>query len=79
MLPAVFGEFRIGDIELYVGSSSAERHAYVWRRAFRRGAVSGLKAPGFKPERRQAQLGGTPARTGQWSERRRAVGAGEMR
>ena len=43
----------------------------------RGGGVSDLKAPGLKPERRQAQLGGMMAPMGRWLERRRAVVAGE--
>ena len=38
-----------------------------------RGAVSDLKAPGLKPERRQAQLGGIVAHRGRWLGRRRAM------
>ena len=53
------------DMELYPGSSSAERHAYRWRRAVRRGAVSALKARGLKPRRRLAEYWHTWA--GGWS------------
>ena len=53
-----------------------------------RGAVSDLKAPGLKPERRQAQLGGRLAQKSRWLDRRRAMvaakhgespGAGDVR
>ena len=53
-----------------------------------RGAVSDLKAPGLKPERRQAQLGGRLAHKSRGLDRRRAMvsakhgeslGAGDVR
>ena len=36
-LSALFGESVIGDVELYLGCSSAERHASRYRRSVRRG------------------------------------------